>query len=79
MMHETLLKQAFAYFDKDGSGKISLDELKEAMGEENLTQGGQELDNGVWQDILAEADENGDGEIDFQEFVNMMKKLLDQN
>jgi calcium-dependent protein kinase len=26
------LKQAFQYFDKDGSGKISLDELKEGMG-----------------------------------------------
>ena len=48
IMNERLLKQAFVYFDKDGSGKISLDELKEAMGEENLNQGGQELDNGVW-------------------------------
>jgi Ca2+-binding EF-hand superfamily protein len=25
---------------------------------------------------MAEGDENGDGEIDFEEFKNMMKKLL---
>ena len=65
------LKQAFQYFDKDGSGKISLDELKEAMG-----SNGQDLDDGVWEDIMAEGDENGDGEIDFDEFKKMMKKLL---
>jgi Ca2+-binding EF-hand superfamily protein len=39
-MNESTLKQAFVYFDKDGSGKISLDELKEAMGPENLESGG---------------------------------------
>jgi Ca2+-binding EF-hand superfamily protein len=26
-------------------------------------------------DIVREVDENGDGEIDFEEFVHMMKKL----
>jgi calcium-dependent protein kinase len=65
------LHQAFQYFDKDNSGKISLEELKEAMG-----SNGQELDEEVFIDILAEGDENGDGEIDFEEFKNMMKKLL---
>lgn len=35
----------------------------------------QDLDDGVWNDIMAEADENGDGEIDFGEFKNMMNKL----
>jgi Ca2+-binding EF-hand superfamily protein len=48
-----------------------LEELKEAMG-----ANGQELDDDVFRDILAEGDENGDGEIDFEEFKNMMKKLL---
>ena len=71
MINTKKLKQAFTYFDKDASGKISLDELKEAM------QGnGQELDDDVFRDIMAEGDENGDGEIDFEEFKNMMKKLL---
>ena len=39
---------------------------------------GQELDDDVFRDILAEGDENGDGEIDFEEFKNMMKKLLNR-
>jgi Ca2+-binding EF-hand superfamily protein len=30
----------------------------------------------VFRDILAEGDENGDGEIDFDEFKNMMKKII---
>jgi len=32
MLNGKKLHQAFMYFDKDGSGTISLDELKEAMG-----------------------------------------------
>ena len=32
ILNSKKLLQAFQYFDKDGSGKISLDELKEAMG-----------------------------------------------
>ena len=48
-------------FDKDGSGKISTEELKQVMASlgENLTQ--EEL-----QDMINEADEDGDGEIDYQ-------------
>ena len=48
IINESTLKQAFVYFNKYGSGKISLNELKEAMGPENVDSGGQELDNGVW-------------------------------
>lgn len=65
ILNKDKLMQAFQYFDKDGSGQISLDELKDGMGDIELNQG---LDDGVYRDILNEADQNKDGEIDFEEF-----------
>jgi Ca2+-binding EF-hand superfamily protein len=41
-----------------------------------MGQNGQDLDDDVFRDIMAEGDENGDGEIDFDEFKKMMKKLI---
>ena len=32
MVQEEKLRQAFKFFDKDGSGSITLDELKEVLG-----------------------------------------------
>ena len=40
---------------KDGSGTISISELKMTFGDH--------LPENVWQDIVKEADENGDGEV----------------
>jgi calcium-dependent protein kinase len=57
-------------FDKDGSGSISGDEIKEALG---MTGDGT-VDEKI-QDIMKQVDDNGDGEISFEEFKFMMKKL----
>ena len=57
-------------FDKDGSGSISATEVKEVLGL------GKNIDDGVWNQIVKEVDENGDGEISFEEFKIMMQKLL---
>ena len=57
-------------FDKDGSGTISQDEIKEVLG-----FNGSGLSQKQIEDIIKEVDENGDGEIQFDEFVNMMMKL----
>lgn len=61
------LKQAFAVFDADGNGKISRAELKRVM--EML---GERLSDAQIDEMMREADENKDGEIDFQEFKRMM-------
>jgi Ca2+-binding EF-hand superfamily protein len=54
-------------FDKDGSGTISKDEIKEALGG---------LDEKVVEEIIREVDENADGEISFEEFEKMMGKMV---
>ena len=64
------LQQAFSLFDKDKSGKISVKELrriiKKELGEE---------ETGFWNDVVQGADKNGDGEIDFIEFLDIMNKM----
>jgi calcium-dependent protein kinase len=64
------LETAFNLFDKDGSGTISADEIKEVLGV------GKNIDEKIWNDIVMEVDGNGDGEISFTEFKIMMQKLL---
>lgn len=55
--------------DLDKSGKISKEELKSVLGQEsdykNMTEA-------YWDSMIKEADKNGDGEIDYNEFCEMM-------
>ena len=61
-MRDDYLKTAFNMFDKDGSGKISVDELKQILrGEDMASLVSEETLNGY----LKEVDSNGDGELDF--------------
>ena len=39
----------------------------------------EEIDHEVYQQLMEEGDANGDGEIDFEEFQDMMKKLVGGN
>jgi len=61
---------AFRIFDKNGDGKISMDELKAVIndGEVKGMTNVQTLAS-----IMQEMDKNGDGLIDFEEFMGMMK------
>ncbi|XP_046573980.1 caltractin [Haliotis rubra] len=65
---EEILK-AFRLFDDDETGKISFKNLKRVAKElgENLTD--EEL-----QEMIDEADRDGDGEINQEEFLRIMKK-----
>ena len=65
------LQAAFKMFDKDGSGMISPDEIKEV-----LSFGGtNQLNKATLDAIVKQVDDNGDGEISFEEFVEMMKNI----
>ncbi|KAK4279745.1 hypothetical protein QN277_011471 [Acacia crassicarpa] len=67
MEREDNLVAAFSYFDKDGSGYITLDELQQACKEFGLVD--VHLD-----ETIKEIDLDNDGRIDFAEFSAMMKK-----
>ena len=70
LLTEEKLKAAFALFDMNGDGDIEAKELQGVMGENNDIQGD------VWAKMIAEVDLDGNGVIDFEEFKDMMKKLI---
>ena len=66
------LQAAFKMFDKDGSGSISADEIREV-----LSFGGTNpLSKEAIDAIIKQVDENGDGDISYEEFVDMMKNVI---
>ncbi|KAI8336718.1 calmodulin [Chlamydoabsidia padenii] len=63
------LREAFQVFDKDGNNYISSDELRQVMISVGERLSEQELD-----EMIREADVDGDGQINYEEFVKMMNK-----
>ncbi|KAK6123274.1 hypothetical protein DH2020_042981 [Rehmannia glutinosa] len=72
MENDEHFRKAFMFFDKDGSGYIELDELREALVDES-----GEADLDVVNDIMREVDTDKDGQISYDEFVAMMKTGTD--
>jgi len=70
-LKEEVIWSAFRLFDKDGDGKISPAELKDVLADGDV----QDAAGGTKAiaELLKEVDQNGDGVIDFQEFMEMMK------
>jgi Ca2+-binding EF-hand superfamily protein len=64
------LRDAFAVFDTDGSGSIDRKELKRLM-----KKLGQALTEAELDAMMEEVDSNGDGEISFEEFCEMMVRV----
>lgn len=61
------LREAFNLFDLDGNGTIDAKELKAAM--ESL---GFENRNKMVYEMISDVDKNGSGDIDFEEFLDIM-------
>ena len=68
------IREAFRIFDRDGNGFIDSKELKHIV-----TQMGQVLTNAEADEFMLEADLNGDGKLDFDEFMQMMLKSLNED
>ncbi|KAK7860811.1 calcium-dependent protein kinase 1 [Quercus suber] len=64
---EDHLFAAFSYFDKDGSGFITADEIQKACEEFGI-------EDVRLEDLIQEVDQDNDGTIDYNEFVAMMRK-----
>lgn len=62
---------AFCVFDRNGDGKISPDELREVLSHEGVEG---LLGQQTVEQIMSEIDSDGNGEIDFDEFMQMMRK-----
>ncbi|KAI0238216.1 Neo-calmodulin [Lamellibrachia satsuma] len=70
-LYATEFKEAFALFDKDGDGTITTRELGTVM--RSLGQNPTEAE---LQDMINEVDFDGNGTIDFDEFLTMMAKKM---
>lgn len=64
---EAEIREAFKVFDKDGNGLISANELRHVM-----TSLGEKLTDEEVDEMMREADIDGDGFVNYEEFVKMM-------
>ena len=64
-------KEAFALFDQDGDGTITLNELRTVMQSLGQNPTDQELT-----DMINEVDDDGNNEIDFEEFLSLMARNM---
>ena len=64
ILMEDKLFMAFWMMDRDGSGKLDKREIKQALS--------LDIDNASLDKIISQYDLNGDGEIDYLEFLNLM-------
>ncbi|CAG9324084.1 CDPK1_39 [Blepharisma stoltei] len=70
VLSQEKLEAAFKAYDTDNSGTISIDEFKAFLG------GNEGVEDSVWKQIFDEADSNGDGVIDLEEFKTIMMKNM---
>ena len=70
---EDKVKFAFQVFDLDGSGTIDADELKKIVKATNMASTKQLDRKTEW--LMKQCDTDGDGNISYEEFVNLAKKF----
>merc|ERR1711907_235389 len=68
------LKEAFAMFDINGDGTIELSELKQVM-----RKLGQNPTEDELKEMISSVDDNGDHEVDFEEFLVLMKSRIEHD
>lgn len=71
--NDTLLKETFSIFDRNNDGFISNIELQSILHRLGIRKGSSLKD---CQQMIAGVDRNGDGQVDFEEFKELMTDLL---
>ena len=71
LLDDKIIRFLFEFIDKDNSGEINLNELKDVFGFQSGTETEKCLMN-----IIREVDIDGNGEISFPEFKNMMSTII---
>jgi calcium-dependent protein kinase len=72
-LQEDACWNAFKFFDRDGDGCISVEELRQVLNSRNWEE---EIGEAALEQAMQEVDKNGDGQIDFDEFMEMMRHSL---
>jgi Ca2+-binding EF-hand superfamily protein len=65
------LKAAFCYLDRNGAGQVSLDDIREFLSNNGFFATERELLG-----IMTKCDKNGDGRINFNEFIDEFQPKL---
>jgi calcium-dependent protein kinase len=68
-LKEEKLMAVFKMLDKDGNGKITAEDLKNVL----EAHDNQRMNMGLYEKMIKDADQNGDGVIDYHDFVEMMQ------
>jgi len=76
LINDKNLKVAFDFFDKDKSGTLTQEEIKDVLGV--LDPDNPDKENHVINKIINEIDTNGDGKISFEEFKQLMVKITEK-
>mmetsp|Transcript_11199 Transcript_11199/g.20415 ORF Transcript_11199/g.20415 Transcript_11199/m.20415 type:complete len:162 (-) Transcript_11199:127-612(-) len=63
------MREAFGVFDRDKNGSVSASELKHVM--DNL---GEQVTNEEVEEMIREADADGDGELSFDDFLDFIER-----
>jgi calcium-dependent protein kinase len=71
-IQEDVCWTAFRVFDMNGDGKITPNELRMVLNNGNVNS---VVDVQATAEVLREVDKNGDGHIDFKEFMSMMRGM----
>jgi len=71
LLSDARLRKAFQLFDKDNGGSITIDELREIF--QFFQTAGADMDDDYVNKVIAQVDNDGDEDVSFEEFCDMMR------